>query len=73
MALNGLAGRWAGEVAAGGEWRTVEVPFPALRPVAQRGGAAAAWTGDDLVEVEIAGARPAGEKLWMQIDNVAFY
>lgn len=73
LAVNTLDGRWISPVAAGSEWRTVEVPFAALRRSARRDGGEAAWQGDDLVEVEITGSRSAGEKLWMQIDNVAFY
>jgi len=73
LAMNSLTGKWSAPVAAGPEWRKVEVPFTSLKWGARRGGAEATWTGDDLVEVEIAGSRPGGEKLWMQIDNVELY
>jgi len=73
LSMNSLTGRWASEVAAGSAWRKVEVPFSSLKWGARRGGGDAAWSGDDLVEVEIAGSAPGGQKLWMQIDNVEFY
>jgi hypothetical protein len=50
----------------------VEVPFSALKPRAYR-GEAAPFAGDDLVEVEFSGSRSAGERLWLEIDNVSFY
>ena len=31
------------------------------------------WTGDDALEVTIDGGRPAGEKMWVEIDNVSFF
>lgn len=68
-----LAGRWAAPVEVGPEWRTVEVPFSALTRAPGRGAAAGPWTGTDLTEVEIAGAREGGAKLWLELDNVAFY
>jgi imidazolonepropionase-like amidohydrolase len=73
LSLNTADGRWTSEVAAGSAWRTVEAPFSALKFFGRRGAGAAAWTGDDLVELEVTGAAPAGQKLWMQIDNVSFY
>ncbi|MBT9473364.1 MAG: amidohydrolase family protein [Phenylobacterium sp.] len=73
LGVNTLSGRWASEVQGGAEWRTVEVPFSALKAAAGWGGARGPWTGDDLLEVSIDGARPAGQKLWVEIDNVTFY
>lgn len=73
LAINTLGGRWTADVAAGSDWKTVEVPFTALKRGLQRGGPPSAWTGTDLVEVEIVASRPAGEKLWMQVDNLTFY
>jgi len=71
--VNTLGGRWRAPVTAGTEWTTVEVPFESLVRAAGRGGDGAAWTGADLVEVGFSGGRKAGQKLWLQIDNVTFY
>jgi hypothetical protein len=60
-------------VEGGPEWRTVEVPFTALAPAPGRGGAKGAWSGQDLLQVSIGGSRPAGQKLWAEVDNITFY
>ena len=31
------------------------------------------WQGTDLTEVEFAGSREGGRKLWLELDNVTFY
>lgn len=72
LVLNGVASRWAAPFEGGAQWRTVEIPFAALKPRPWR-GEAAAFTGGDLVEVEFSGSRGAGERLWLEIDNVSFY
>lgn len=71
--LNTLNGRWAAEVKAGPAWTTVEVPFSALTRMAGRGAGAGAWTGTDVVEVEVGGSREGGRRLWLELDNVSFY
>lgn len=71
--LNTLNGRWAAEVKAGPAWTTVEVPFSALSRMPGRGAGAGAWTGTDVVEVEIGGSREGGRRLWLELDNVSFY
>ncbi|MDP3853700.1 amidohydrolase family protein [Phenylobacterium sp.] len=71
--INTTNSKWRAEVTAGGDWRAVEVPFGALRRAAGRGQATGPWTGDDLLEVEFAGSRGPGEKLWLEVDNVTFY
>ena len=68
-----LNGRWMSAVEGGPEWRTVEVPFTALAPAPGRGGAKGAWSGLDLLQVSIGGSRPAGQKLWAEVDNITFY
>jgi imidazolonepropionase-like amidohydrolase len=73
VSLNTGGGRWTSDVAAGSAWRTIEAPFSALKFSGRRGEGAETWTGNDLVEVEFTGAAPAGQTLWMQIDNVEFY
>lgn len=73
LGLNTQNGRWTAQVASGSEWRTVEVPFSALKREAGRFGGSGPWTGDDVLEVTIDGGRPAGQKMWLEIDNVTFY
>jgi imidazolonepropionase-like amidohydrolase len=71
--IDTLNGRWAAEVTAGAEWRRIEVPFADFKRVAGRGAGTGPWTGTDLTEVEFAGSRKGGGKLWLELDNVAFY
>ncbi|WP_374468737.1 amidohydrolase family protein [Phenylobacterium sp.] len=73
VVVNTLNGRWAAPVSAGAGWRTVEVPFSALKRVPGRGAGNGPWSGADLLEVEFAGSREGGRKLWLEVDNVAFY
>lgn len=74
LRLRGHQGQWRKTVAAGSEWQTVEVAFSTLEPVVQRnGGAGADWSGDNLFDLRIGGARDAGETLWLELDNVTFY
>lgn len=72
LELNGVAGRWAAPVSGASDWKTVEVPFTALKARGGR-GQSGAFTGADLQEVEFIGSRPAGQSLWLEIDNVSFY
>jgi hypothetical protein len=71
--LNGLDGSWEADVTGGSDWGAVDLPFSAFKPVARRGEEGAAFTGDGIVQVEIGGTREAGERMWLQIDNVRFY
>jgi imidazolonepropionase-like amidohydrolase len=64
--------RWAAPFSAGSTWKTVEVPFSALKAASER-GAKGEWTATDLTEVEFMGGRKGGEKLWLEVDNVVFY
>jgi hypothetical protein len=64
-------GRWAAPFSAGSTWKTVEIPFSALKAASERNKGD--WTATDLTEVEFMGGRKGGEKLWMEVDNVAFY
>ena len=73
LGVNTLNGRWSSEVPSGPEWRTVEAPFTALKREKSRWGGTGPWTGDDVLEITIDGGRPAGEKMWVEIDNVTFY
>lgn len=65
-------GRWSAPFTAGAGWKTVEIPFSALKPVGER-GVKGEWTATNLTEVELMGGRKGGEKLWMEVDNVSFY
>ncbi|MGA0605894.1 amidohydrolase family protein [Phenylobacterium sp. VNQ135] len=73
LMVNTLAGRWAAEVKAGPQWRTVEVPFAELKRAPGRGAASGPWTGADLTEVEFAVSGQGGRKVWAELDNVTFY
>lgn len=73
LGVNTQNGRWIGEVASGAEWRTVEVPFSSLKRTTGRGAGTGPWTGDDVLEITVDGGRGAGEKMWLEIDNVSFY
>jgi imidazolonepropionase-like amidohydrolase len=75
LSLSTTGGRWSAPFTAGAAWKTVEIPFAALKPSGGRGERddKAAWSGVDLTEVEFMGGRLGGQKLWMEIDNVTFY
>lgn len=67
--------RFSAPVAAGGQWRTVEIPFAALQglPPYRGEGPLPQWRGDDLLQLAfVMGGEPGG-KVWFQIDNVGFY
>lgn len=73
LMLNTLNGRWARSFKAGPVWSTVEIPFSELQRAPGRGASTTPWSGGDLLEVEVAGSREGGRKLWLEIDNVTFY
>jgi imidazolonepropionase-like amidohydrolase len=70
VSLVGATGRWTTKVEAGSQWKTVELPFTAFKPA---GREKAAFTGTDLLQVGVEGERPAGAKLWFELDDVTFY
>ena len=70
VSLVGASGRWTTKVEAGSQWKTVELPFADFKPA---GREKAAFTGVDLLQVGVEGERPAGAKLWFELDDVAFY
>ena len=72
VTLVGVAGRWTAKVEAGPQWKSVELPFTAFKPVPVR-GETPAFTGTDLLQVGVEGERGAGTKLWFELDDVAFY
>ncbi len=62
-------GPWQATFTGEVDWRTVEIPFSAFKPV--RGDAP--WNPGELLSVGIAARRPAGSKAWLEIDDVQFY
>ncbi|MDG2522944.1 CIA30 family protein [Caulobacter segnis] len=71
--VNTQTGQWQAPIKAGTAWTTVEVPFASMTRTPGRRPSTAPWSGADLLDVGFNGERKAGEKLWLQIDNVTFY
>jgi len=72
--LNTLAGPWNTNVTGGDRWQTIQIPFTQLKHAKGRAQFSADnWTGDNVTEVEVKALRKAGEKAWLEIDNVTFY
>lgn len=72
--LRGEQGAWRAEIRADGDWKTIEVPFSALEPVATRSGAAGrAWSGENLFDIRLGGSRSGGSLMWLELDNITFY
>lgn len=70
VTINTASGPWTAKVTAQPTWSKVAVPFSAF---ARAGKGEGAWTGNDLIEVGVGGSRPAGRKLWFELDDVTFY
>jgi hypothetical protein len=70
VTINTVSGSWTAKVMADKTWAKVAVPFADFKR-SERGEGA--WTGTDLLEVGVSGSRPAGRKLWFELDDVAFY
>lgn len=79
LGVRTLEGRWSAPAPADGEWRTVTVPFSDLRrdPGDNEGrtpsSSRPAWTGSDVLSLDVAAQGASGGRLWYQIDNVTFY
>ncbi len=59
---------------ASAAWQTVRIPFSELRQlIAAELPPNEPWTGSDLLMLMFELARPAGEKAWLELDNVMFY
>ena len=71
--LNAPTGSWAATVDGAPGWTAVEVPFASLRPVARGNRPGPAWTGADIVTVEIGATRAPGATLGVTLDDVRFY
>ena len=56
---------------ASAEWRTVTIPFIALRQ--ERPRRPVAWRGTDLLMLQFEIARAPGADGWLELDNVRFY
>ncbi|MDQ6676111.1 MAG: CIA30 family protein [Acidobacteriota bacterium] len=54
---------------ASGHWQTVKIPFSAFQ--AEKGQAV--WTGRDLTLAGVELARPAGQTVWLELDQVKFW
>lgn len=63
------SGPWRATFAGETGWRTVEVPFAAFKPARVD----ASWNAGELMSVGIAARRPAGSKVWLEVDDVEFY
>ncbi|WP_066685491.1 CIA30 family protein [Caulobacter sp. CCH9-E1] len=70
LTINSVSGSWATTVSADKTWTKVTVPFTDFK---RSGRGEGAWTGTDLLEVGVSGSRPAGRKLWFELDDVTFY
>lgn len=70
VTINTVSGPWTAKVTAQPTWSKVTVPFSAF---ARAGRGEGAWTGADLLEVGVGGSRPAGRKLWFELDDVTFF
>ncbi|MCG9916194.1 MAG: CIA30 family protein [Phenylobacterium sp.] len=68
-----VGGWWQAEVKAGAKWTNFTVPFKDLAPSPGWRRAQTPWTGADLLEVQFGGGRPAGDNLWLEVDDVRFY
>ncbi|UAL08651.1 CIA30 family protein [Caulobacter segnis] len=70
VTINSVSGSWVAKVSADKTWGKVTVPFADFKRAGRGEGA---WTGTDLLEVGVSGSRPAGRKLWFELDDVTFY
>ncbi|HEV8146008.1 MAG TPA: amidohydrolase family protein [Bryobacteraceae bacterium] len=50
------------------EWKNLRIPFAALASSRNP-----KWTGDNLLWIAFELSRPAGEKIWLELDNVRFF
>jgi len=66
LGFEGTGGRWSQDFTAGADWKTVKLPFSAL-------AGRTAWTGDDVTSLSLTATRKAGEKVWLELDNLTFY
>ncbi len=53
---------------ASGKWRTIRIPFAALKT-----GGKTPWTGKDLTMLNFEIAREPGQDAWLELDNIRLY
>jgi imidazolonepropionase-like amidohydrolase len=59
---------WTATFPAGPKWKNIRIPFASLSNTRN-----SKWTGDNLLWVAFELARPAGERIWLELDNVRFF
>ncbi|SEB55653.1 CIA30 family protein [Terriglobus roseus] len=75
LRLNALNAAYSATVSGNAEWKSVEIPFTELHPIAGRrtSPADALWKGDDLTEIEVVAHRKGGTTTWVELDNILFF
>ncbi|WP_439533069.1 amidohydrolase family protein [Polymorphobacter sp.] len=68
-----LTNVWTATIEGGTDWRTLDLPFSAFRPLTAADGKTPSWQGDDLVHLGFEVARPAGTTAWAELDEISFY
>jgi imidazolonepropionase-like amidohydrolase len=63
------SGPWRAAFDGRADWRRVEIPFTAFKPVRGKSG----WDASALHSVGVAIRRPSGTRAWLEIDDVEFY
>ncbi|WP_198912684.1 amidohydrolase family protein [Acetobacter musti] len=72
VTVNGTVGMaWTAPVAVSQNWKKIRVPFSTLQAADPK--KSRAWTGKDITEVETGQSCPAGQKSWLEVDNLSFY
>lgn len=59
---------WTAPFNGASKWKNLRIPFASL--VTNRSGK---WTGDNLLWIGFELSRPAGEKIWLELDNLRFF
>lgn len=59
---------WTASFPGAPKWKNVRIPFASLANSRNP-----KWAGDALLWVALELARPAGEKVWLELDNLRFY
>jgi len=59
---------WTASFPAAPKWKNLRIPFASLTNTR-----AGKWTGDNLLWIAFELSRPAGEKIWLELDNVRFF
>jgi hypothetical protein len=59
---------WTATFPAAPKWKKLRIPFASLANTR-----AGKWTGDNLLWIAFELSRPAGERIWLELDNVRFF